>query len=27
VRTQAGGSDVDLAHQVASEITAKLATR
>ena len=27
VRTQAGGSDIDLAHQVASEITAKLATR
>jgi len=27
VRTQAGGSDVDLAHEVASQITAKLATR
>ena len=27
VRTSGGGSDVDLAHQVASEITAKLATR
>ena len=27
VRTPAGGSDVDLAHQVASEITAKLASR
>ena len=26
VRTQAGGSDVDLAHEVASQITAKLAT-
>jgi len=27
VRTSGGGSDVDLAHQVASDITAKLASK